>query len=80
MSRIESIATFEFASVSRYDLLLVVLPVPMFLGLGSGLATGLPTEIGVSAGGAVSALLLGYALFIDAPRPKRNVGRRGRSI
>ncbi|WP_049894342.1 hypothetical protein [Halogranum rubrum] len=54
-------------TVSRYDLMLAVLPVPVVLGAVGGLLTSVPTALGAGAGGLPSALVVGYGLFVDAP-------------
>jgi hypothetical protein len=55
------------ATVSRYDLLLALLPLPLLVGgLAAGLAS-MPTALGVGAGAPLSAAMLAYGLFYDAP-------------
>jgi hypothetical protein len=53
--------------VSRYDLLLAAMPVPLAAGVGYAAATGLPTAGGLGVGSLLSAILLAYGLFFDAP-------------
>ncbi|MDS0299870.1 hypothetical protein NDI76_14065 [Halogeometricum sp. S1BR25-6] len=52
---------------SRYDWLLVTLPLPMLLGVAVAAAADVPAAFGVSAGGLPSAAMLLYALFVDPP-------------
>ncbi|WP_156105576.1 hypothetical protein [Halobellus rufus] len=78
MSRIEPITTVGSQSVSRYDLLLAALPIPLLLGIGSGVLTDLPLAAAAGLGSVPSALLLAYGLFVHAPRPER-MRERGRS-
>ena len=54
-------------AVSTYDLLLAVLPLPLAFGVGGAWFLPVPTPLGVVAGGASSALLLGYGLFYRTP-------------
>ena len=53
--------------LTRYDLLLAALPVPLLTGLLVALSTDLPTAVGVATGSLGSAALLGYGLFVAAP-------------
>lgn len=53
--------------VSRYDLLLATLPLPLLLGVFVGGFSPLATHIGVSLGSIPSVLLLSYGLFVDSP-------------
>lgn len=55
---------------SRYDWLLVLLPIPMLLGALVATAVGVRAAFGVSVGGLPSVLMLAYALFVDPPLPK----------
>jgi hypothetical protein len=57
----------DLEAVSRYDLMLAVLPVPVLLGAVGGLLTSVPTTLGVGVGGLPSALVVGYGLFVDTP-------------
>ena len=52
---------------TRYDLLLVLLPLPLLLGVVGARLLSLPAAFGVGVGGLPSALLLGYALFVASP-------------
>ncbi|WP_144905270.1 hypothetical protein [Halobellus captivus] len=76
MRRTAPTTTFGNDTVSRYDLLLAALPIPLLLGIGSGVATDMPVALGVSVGGIPSALLLGYGLFVDAPTAERGLAKR----
>ncbi|WP_411964590.1 hypothetical protein [Haloferax sp. YSMS24] len=63
--------TFSDSIVSeatRYDLILATLPLPLFLGLLVGTLTELPVSPLVGASGLVSVAVLGYGLFVAAPR------------
>ncbi|MFB6221336.1 MAG: hypothetical protein ABEH90_07835 [Halolamina sp.] len=56
-----------FLDVSRYDLLLAALPMPLFVGALVGRATAAPFVDGLGAGALLAALLLAYGLFVDPP-------------
>lgn len=58
---------FNLLIRSRYDLLLIILPVPLIIGFLSSIMTPVPVSVGISVGGVPSAILLGYGLFIDDP-------------
>ncbi|MFB6281170.1 MAG: hypothetical protein ABEH40_04030 [Haloferacaceae archaeon] len=53
--------------LSRYDLYLLLLPVPLLVGAVAGLTTAMPVPYGAGAGALPSALVLCYGLFRDAP-------------
>jgi hypothetical protein len=53
--------------LSRYDLLLGSLPLPLLVGVVVGLLTPGPFVEELATGAVVAALLLGYALFVDNP-------------
>lgn len=53
--------------VSRYDLLLAVLPFPLLLGALVGEFSATPMHVGLSFGSVPTVLLLWYGLFFDAP-------------
>lgn len=57
----------DLEAVSRYDLMLAVLPVPVLLGAVGGLLTSVPAALGAGAGGLPSAVVVGYGLFVDTP-------------
>lgn len=60
-------STVTESSLSQYDLLLGVMPLPLVAGLAVGATTTLPTVGGMGLGSLVSALLLWYSLFVAAP-------------
>lgn len=53
--------------VSHYDVLLATLPLPLVMGTLAAVAVGTSVAYGAGAGALLSALLLGYALFVAAP-------------
>lgn len=53
--------------LTRFDLFLLVLPLPLFVGFGVALLTAVPSSLGVALGGVPSAALLFYGLFIGGP-------------
>lgn len=53
--------------VSRYDLYLALLPVPLLLGAVGALATAAPPAYGAGVGALCASPLLAYSLFYDAP-------------
>lgn len=55
------------SSLSSYDLLLVVMPIPLLAGGVLAGATGLPTVGGMGLGSLLSAVPLCYALFVSPP-------------
>jgi hypothetical protein len=57
----------DLPTVSRYDLLLGVLPLPLFSGAVAGAVGALSPTAGVALGSVPSLLLLLYGLFVDAP-------------
>ncbi|CCC41347.1 hypothetical protein [Haloquadratum walsbyi] len=69
MSTREPIGNIAFNLLirSRYDLLIIILPVPLIVGFLVSVMTAVPVSVGVGTGGVPSALLLGYGLFIDDP-------------
>lgn len=60
-------------TVSKYDLLLALLPVPLLLGAFVSAVTSIPTAVGVGAGCVPSGLLFCYAVLIAPPTGR---GRR----
>jgi len=54
-------------TMSRYDLLLALLPIPLLLGGLTSLLTPVPNPIGIGAGSLPSALLFVYAITAAAP-------------
>jgi hypothetical protein len=65
---------FGSSDVSRYDLLLWVLPLPLLLGAAYGATATVSLSTGVGLGGLPSLVVLAYGLFVDDPaaafRPK----------
>ncbi|WP_101294207.1 hypothetical protein [Halegenticoccus soli] len=53
--------------VSRYDLLLAALPLPLVAGVAWSFLAPVPTALGAGLGSLPSAVVLGYGLFCDAP-------------
>jgi hypothetical protein len=58
--------------LSRYDLFLALLPLPLLVGLGWGAATPAPLSAGAGLGSLPSAALLAYGLFVDGPSVPRD--------
>ena len=59
---------------TRYDLLLVLLPLPLLLGVVGAKLLSFPVAFGVGVGGLPSALLLGYGLFVATPTQTAGTG------
>jgi hypothetical protein len=57
----------DLPDVSRYDLFLGLLPLPLVSGAVAGAVGALSTTAGVALGSIPSLLLLLYGLFVDAP-------------
>ena len=55
------------SKISRYDLLLAVLPLTLLGGIAIGSLWTLPLHAGVALGALPSMVLVGYGLFADAP-------------
>ncbi|MFB6304809.1 MAG: hypothetical protein ABEH47_06560 [Haloferacaceae archaeon] len=69
--------------ISRYDLYLALLPVPLLLGVGGALTVAAPVSHGAGVGSVLSALILGHGLFRDAPTAPDGGGverRDGRAV
>jgi hypothetical protein len=64
-------------TVSKYDALLAVLPLPLLLGIGAGWLLPIAETMGVALGGVPSALLLGYGLFVSNPVRETDGSRPG---
>jgi len=67
-------------SVSYYDLVLALLPVPLVFGLLAGKLLSIPSQTGVLAGALLSAMGVGHVLFGDPPTrrgPSGGVGGSG---
>ncbi|PSQ19340.1 hypothetical protein BRD04_10225 [Halobacteriales archaeon QS_9_67_17] len=54
-------------AVSRYDLVLAVVPVALLLGLAAGLLSSVPLYVAMAVGSLVGAAAVADALFIDPP-------------
>jgi hypothetical protein len=54
-------------SFSRYDLLLALMPLPIVAGVAATAVGQLPTVGGLGFGSLLSALVVGYGLFLDNP-------------
>jgi uncharacterized protein (DUF58 family) len=61
---------------SRYDLLLLLLPVLLLCGAFVSAVTTIPTAAGVGAGCVPSALLFCYAVLIAPPTGRAKVSER----
>ncbi|MFC6989601.1 hypothetical protein ACFQJD_14440 [Haloplanus sp. GCM10025708] len=57
----------RFPPLTRYDLLLFVLPLPLFAGVVASLLGPVSSSVSVGVSALPSLLLLGYALFVAAP-------------
>jgi hypothetical protein len=57
------------STVTRHDLLLLTLPVPLLASALAGVLTRTPLHLSVGAGSLPAALLVAYGLFVDAPAP-----------
>ena len=55
------------SKITRYDLLLAMLPLSLLGGAAIGSLWTLPLHAGVALGAIPSMLLVGYGLFADAP-------------
>lgn len=53
--------------LSRYDLLLLAIPVPLVGGLLAGVAFSGPLVEELGAGALLAVLFIAYGLFVDAP-------------
>lgn len=53
--------------LSRYDLLLLAIPIPLLSGLLAGLVGSGPMVEELGAGALLAILLITYGLFVDAP-------------
>jgi hypothetical protein len=54
-------------SVSHYDLVLALLPIPLVVGLLVGRHLSIPSQTDVLAGALLSAMGVGHVLFGDPP-------------
>ncbi|MFC5365357.1 hypothetical protein [Salinirubrum litoreum] len=60
-------SVLELPDVSRYDLFLCLLPLPLLSGATASLLAAIPSTVGIALGSLPSLLLLLYGLFVDAP-------------
>ncbi|WP_372912976.1 hypothetical protein [Salinigranum sp.] len=60
--------------LSKYDLFLAVLPLPLLVGLGWATLAGAPLSAGAGLGSVPSALLLAYGLFVGGPSARSGSG------
>jgi len=64
----DSVGEYANQSLSRYDLLLAAVPVPLVTGVAAAVTLGtLPVANGLGAGAFVSMLIVLYGLFFAAP-------------
>ncbi|MFD1632555.1 hypothetical protein ACOZ4L_07140 [Haloplanus ruber] len=61
---------------TRYDLLLLLLPLPLLLGAALSVVTSVPLKVGIGVGSLPSALVFVYAIWFAAPT---RAGVNGRS-
>jgi len=66
-NRIVSRTTDGATVVSRYDLVLAVVPVALLLGLAAGLLSSIPLHAAMAVGSLVGAAAVADALFVDPP-------------
>lgn len=60
--------------LSKYDLFLAVLPLPLLVEVGWSTLASVPLSAGAGLGSVPSALLLAYGLFVGGPSPRTGVG------
>lgn len=65
---VQPTARSGFTSWSKYDLVLIAVPVLLLTGTAGGYSLSLPTPTAAGMGAALAALLLAYVLFISPPR------------
>ena len=65
--RIVSRTTDGATVVTRYDLVLAIVPVALLLGLATGLLSSVPLYAAMAIGSLVGAVAVADALFIDPP-------------
>jgi len=64
----DSAGEYANQSLSRYDLLLAAVPVPLVTGVATAATLGtLPVANGLGAGALVSMLIVLYGMFFAAP-------------
>jgi len=54
-------------TMSRYDLLLALLPIPLLCGAFASILTPIPETVAMGTASLPSALLVGYAITAAAP-------------
>ena len=65
-------------AVSRYDLVLAVIPLAFAAGTLIGASPAIPDPLGVGGGGVVALAATAYALFGDPPIDRGGPGSGGR--
>lgn len=55
------------STVTRHDLLLLTIPLPLLASALAGTLTATPLHLSVGTGSLPAALLVAYGLFVDAP-------------
>lgn len=56
-----------FAALSRYDLVLALVPIAFLLGGAASVAGAIPLRVGLAGAGALGALFVVDALFLNPP-------------
>lgn len=74
--RAPAAGTVRGVRLSRYDLYLALLPVPLLVGVVVALATDVSLPYGTGLGSLLSAGVLAYGLFVDAPTGGRKEDER----
>lgn len=69
LARLERLAAFG-RLLSRYDLLLAVIPVAFLCSLAAGTLLSVPTSNALALASAVGAMALVDALFLNPPRSR----------
>ena len=57
----------RFGGLSRYDLVLLAIPLAFALGTALAATLGQPLDVGIRAGGVLAVVTTGYALFGASP-------------
>jgi len=57
------------SQLSRFDLLLAAIPLALAAGIASSFLVAIPFFVGVAAGAAVAAALVGYGIYILTREP-----------
>ncbi|MFB6176203.1 MAG: hypothetical protein ABEI99_03475 [Halobaculum sp.] len=63
----DGLAQHADQSLSRYDFMLALMPLPIVAGVLATVVGQLPTVSGLGFGSFLSALVVGYGLFFDNP-------------